>query len=104
MDAIHDMAGHVAERSVAEIEPAMPAMGMELGMKIAIGRWADPVIPIHAIGHGELGRARAFAAVAAISPAIGLGDIAEGAGPDVFAKLAIADAGMALVAHLGDDL
>src|SRR6185369_1024272 len=80
--------------------PAMPLVGMDVLVKVAVGRRSDPLVPMEACGNGELRRARAFASVGAIGPAMGLTDGADNTRPDVFAELAVTILAMSLVAHL----
>ena len=98
------MATHVANRTVAEVVPAMPFMRMKVRVIIAVRRRTNPRIPIQTGGDGESWRARPHAAIGPVGPAMGLGDLADDAGPDVFAQTAVAFLAMALIPHLGGDL
>ena len=97
---VHDVAGQVAQRAVAEIVPAVPFVRMEIGMEVAVRGRADPLVPVHARGHRLGRRARADAAIRAIAPGVRLGDLADDPAPHELAEAAITLAAMPLVAHL----
>src|SRR5262249_10589499 len=100
---IEYMTAHVADRAVAEVVPAMPFVRMDVIVKVAIRRRTDPFIPVQSSGYGFRRRAWTFASIRPVSPAMRLGHLADHAGPNVFAQLAITFLAMALVAHLRRD-
>ena len=114
------MAGHVAQGAATEIPPTAPRERMinlfgPGGLQVlrpevkirAFGRRPQPDVPIEVRGDGVGTRGADVPlrppAFGAICPAMDLVDLANGVGPDHFAKLANAVAGMALIAHLGGD-
>ena len=73
---------------------------MKVFVEIAMRRGADPLVPMQIGGDRQLRRARTFTAVGAVGPTVGFRDLANRAGPDVFAQLAIAFLAVALISHL----
>src|SRR5258708_2238669 len=100
-DAVQDVAGHVAERAVAEVIPAVPLVRVQVAMVFSKRRRADPIIPVEARWRRNGGRARACAAVRAVGPAMGFGDLSDASGPDEFTKTPVTVLAMTLVSHLG---
>src|SRR5690349_13742768 len=72
---VQHMAAHIAERAVPKIIPAVPLMRMQVRVKVAIRRWANPIIPMHPFRSRLDRRPRAFAAIGAIGPAMRLLDV-----------------------------
>src|SRR5208283_5927789 len=82
----------------------MPFVGMKVMMEIPEWRGSDPCVPLHARGDGLGGRARPFASIGAVSPAMGFGDVADDAAPNKLAEAAVTLLAVALIAHLSGDL
>ena len=105
-DRIHDVAGHISERSGAEIIETSPVPG-------CVGRIVRPhlrgphkEIPVQGLGH--LHSASRFheplRPYGTVCPAVDLVNISDYSGPDPFGKLAAIVERVSLVAHLGRDL
>jgi len=73
---------------------------MILGRGLVVTGALDPASRVL----GRLLEARPGAAIGAVGPAMGLGDVADDTGPDELTEPAIAVLAMALVAHLGGGL
>src|SRR5665811_918798 len=86
--AVEHVTTHVSDGTIAEVIPAVPFVRMDVGVKIAIGRGSDPVVPMHALGWFLDGRARTDAAVGAVCPAMRFGDFADDAAPNILAQSA----------------
>src|SRR5262245_11300250 len=99
-DAVEDVAAHIADGTVAKIVPAMPLVRMKILVVVAVGRRADPFVPMQAGGHRDRWRAWALAPVSPVGPAVRLGNLADDPGPDVLAEATVALFAMALAAHL----
>ena len=86
-------------------QPA-PLEGVVGGMVRPEGGRAEPDVPVERRRDRRdlLGRVDALGPDRPVRPAVDLVDVADGAVPDPFADEARAFAGVALVAHLGDDL
>ena len=104
VDAIQDVAAHVADGAIAEIVPAMPFVRLQIVVIIPVRSRADPFLPMKP-GRDRLARrTRPAAAVGPVSPAMGLGHFPDRACPNVFAKHPVSFLAMALVAHLSGHL
>src|SRR6266853_6291394 len=99
-NAIKHMAAHIAQRTVAEVIPAMPFVRVEIGMEIAIGSGPEPFLPMKTFRDGQHGRPGTRAAVGTVGPTVGLGDVAYHTGPDKFAEPPIAIFTVTLITHL----
>src|SRR2546427_5591667 len=84
VNAVQDVAAHIAERAVAEIVPTMPFVWMKILMEFAIGSRANPFVPMQTFRHWNRRRTRADAAIGAIGPAMGFSDVAHDPAPDKF--------------------
>ena len=103
---VHDVAGHVAEGTGAEVGPCTPIVGGESFVVGAPRGGADPAVPIDAFrgGHGGEGFGHALVGPdGAGGPHVDFFDLTDGTGGDHFAQVAHAVAAVALVAHLGHD-
>ena len=68
IDTVENVAAHVADGAIAEIVPAMPGMRMQIRVVVAVGRRANPLLPVQPCGHGFDGRSRPHAAVGPVGP------------------------------------
>src|SRR5579862_1033105 len=106
---IRGMAGHIAEGAGAEVPPAAPLEVQVGGVVGALGRRAEPLVPVQVRGHrggvlGPRGDIRRLRPDGAVGPEVDLLDVADQAGLDDLDRLAQVPAGASLVAHLGGDL
>ncbi len=103
---VHVVAGHVAQRALAEVPPAAPLGGMITPVGIgSLGRWAQPEVPVQ-LRRRLLPFGRAVAAAPALAdPDVDFGDVADRAGLNDFDDAAIVVLGVDLRAQLrGDSL
>ena len=77
---------------------------MQAVMVVAIGRRADPLVPVQAGRNGLRGGPAARAAKVPVQYRVGFGDLADGPRGDVLGDAADRLAAIALVAHLRQDL
>ena len=77
---------------------------MQAVMVVAIGRRADPLVPVQAGRNGLRGRPAARAAEVAVQDGVRFEDVANGARSDVLGDAADRLAAIALVAHLRQHL
>ena len=77
---------------------------MQAVMVVAIGRRADPLVPVQAGRNGLGGGPAARAAEVPVQDRVRLGDLADGAGGNVLGNAADRLAAIALVAHLRQHL
>ena len=98
------MASHIADGACAKSLPVAPREGMQAIMVVAIGRRADPLVPVQAGRNGLGRRPAARAAEVPVQYRVGFADLADGAGCNVLGDAADRLAAIALVAHLRQDL
>jgi hypothetical protein len=112
---VHDVTGDVAERARAKVPPTAPFPRQVGGIVVALLGGAQPGVPVQRLRHhrhelrvvGWIERADRLAPrriERTIGPADHLAHLAEHAGGDPLLEQTTALAGVALVAHLGDDL
>ena len=98
--AVEIMTAPIADRAVAELPPTAPQLRMQFGVIGAVGRRANPLIPMQAGRNRQRGKPAPHAAATRSRPAIGLDHVADRARPDIFAKPANALLAVPLVAEL----
>src|SRR5438876_7704980 len=104
INAIKDVATHVAKRTIAEVVPTVPLVGMNIRMKVAIRCRPNPFIPVESCRDRNRRGTRTHSSFSAVCPAMRFGYISHNAAPHKFAKPAVAVFAMPLVAHLRRDL
>ena len=101
------MAAHIAEGTGAEIPPGAPLAGVIRGVERTKRRGAAPLIPVHALGGilhiGRSVHLEALRPDGAVGPGVNFAHLADEASGDPFGDLTDTFAGVALIAHLGDD-
>ena len=112
-DGVESVATDIAQRAGAEVPPATPGEREIGGIIGAIGRGAEPEVPVQALGHRwSGGRAvdalRPEHAIDAVQrpvrPDMNLPHLSDRAGPDCFAEDPHLFTGLALVPHLRGNL
>ena len=103
------MAAHVADAAVAEVPPLLPAhaaAAVVRGVIGALGRGAEPEVPVEPLGGLEVGvgGGRLGVGAAAAAPDVALFDGADGAALDQLDDAAVVGLGVNLRALLGGEL
>ena len=98
---IHGVAAHVAQTAGAELPPLAPVDRMQIVVVVLVGSRPNLFFPVHVSRHRPGRQAPPGTAVALADGAVGLGHLADCAGPDVLAEAMVTFPIVALVAHGG---
>ena len=103
-DRIKNVDRHVAHRAAAEVVPAPPVAGVVLiGAVEALGRRAEPQVPVEVSRLRPRGRLRAVVAPGLAAPRVRFADLADDPALNELHRRAVLRVGVDLRAHLRDE-